>query len=312
MTMQFELPPLPQGFEQPPPAHEGWLDGYIHHFSPSSLRMLKICPEQYRQRYILGRKERPAERLLIGKVAHHALAFSDTKKITSGEDLPVPVVVEYLHDKSWPEKLEKDGGEQEVRWESKPDDARRDAERMAAAYHTTVNPRVKPVAVEKKIEYVIPGVPVPVIGYIDIVEERNTIDRKFGKQVQKKADANWRTQGSIYAAATGLPTHFHSTSKAKTPSIATPLESGDEMIVGVEQQETIHQLILFHVKMLEHLFNTYGPDEPWPTTGVFMDYKGGAACAFCGFRKHCVAWTHERVVHTDMNDIHGNPIGGAV
>ena len=40
----------------------------------------------------------------------------------------------------------------------------------------------------------------------------------------------------------------------------------------------------------------YGPDDYWPTTGVFMDYKGGAACNYCGFRKCCPAWAWERRV----------------
>jgi hypothetical protein len=319
MSQPFVLPPAPDIWtadmhdvvllNRPAVEHVAWLDGYITHFSPTSLRMLKICPEQYRQRYILGRKERPGEALTVGNAVHGAMAFTHTQKIQTHEDLPVPTVVEFFHDVAWPKSVEKDGGVKEIRWDNKPDDVRRDGERMTGAYHHVVSPRVQPVAVETKFEYVVPGVPVPIIGYIDVEEERNNVDLKTGKQVQKKPDANWRTQGELYAVARGKPTHFHSLSRAKTPSIATPKES-DEMVVDANPalRDLFEKELRDYAAQVEWYFNRFGPDEPWPTHGRRMDYKGGPACNFCGFRKWCVAWAHERVVETDMKDIHGAPI----
>ncbi len=295
---RFTLPPPPPGFDSRAAVDapsEAWLDGYVTSFSATSLRMLKICPEQWRQRYILGRKERPGEALTMGNAFHSAVAFSHEAKIETHEDKPVAEVVEYFHDKAWPKAVEKDGGESEIRWDNKPDDVRRDGERVTRAYHTVVSPRIQPVRVEQKISIAVPGVPVPIIGYIDVEEERNTIDTKTGKQVQKKPDANWRTQGTLYAFATGKPTHFHSISRAKTPSIATPLEH-EEMVVepNPSQVPQIEAMLRMYAEQVEWFFNRYGPDEPWPMTGVLMDFKGGAACNFCGFRKWCPAWAHER------------------
>jgi hypothetical protein len=297
MSEPFVLPPAPPVWRPDPEPALAWLDGYIHHFSATSIRMLRICPEQYRQRYILGRKERPGEALTLGKAVHSALGFSHLQKIESHEDLPVPVVVEYFHDKAWPEAVEADGGEEEIRWDKKPEDVRRDGDRVTKAYHSVVSPRVQPLAVEKKFEIVVPGVPVPFQGYIDVEEEHNVDDVKTGKQVQRKPDANWRFQGTLYTVATGKPTHFHSVSRAQTPSIATPKESPEMIVTPHETQVAyVEKVLRDYAAQVEWYFMRFGPDEPWPTTGVFMDYKGGPACNFCGFRKWCVAWTHEREV----------------
>ena len=305
----FSLPPAPEGFAPPAPPPDAWLDGYIQHFSPSSIRMLKICPEQYRQRYILGRKERPGEALTLGSAVHKALGFNFEQKIVSHEDVAPDVVVEYFHDKAWPDALQSDGGESEIRWDSKPDDARRDGERVTRAYHVAVAPRIQPVAVERRVDFMVPGIAVPFIGYIDWEEETHQTDLKTGKQVTRKPDSNWRFQGTIYTAFTGKPTHFHSLSRAKTPSIATPLESPDMVVAPhAAQVEQIERVLRDYAAQVEFYFERYGPNDPWPTTGLFMDYRGGGACLYCGFRKHCIAWAHERTVVTDMTDINGQPI----
>lgn len=293
----FVLPPAPEVWKPEPEPVQGWVDGYIQHFSASSIRMLRICPEQYRQRYILGRKERPGEALTLGSAVHAAVGFSHQQKIESHEDLPVPQVVEYFHDKAWPTAVEKDGGVDEIRWDKKPEEVRRDGERVTQAYHSVVSPRVQPIAVERRIEIVIPGVPVPFIGYVDWEEELNVDDVKTGKQVQRKPDANWRFQGTLYTYALQKPTHFHSVSRAKTPSIATPKESPDMIVSPHEaQREHVEKVLRDFAAQVEWYFLRFGPDEPWPTTGTFMDYKGGPACNFCGFRKFCVAWAHEREI----------------
>jgi hypothetical protein len=314
-TDRWALPPIPQEWTPAHPTAEGWLDGYLQHFSASGLRLLRVCPRAWQERYIHGKKERPGAALTVGKAVHSATGFSHTQKIQSHEDLPVTEVLQYYHDVAWPEAIEQDGGVEEIRWDedSKPEDVRNDGQRMTQAYHLTVSPRIQPLAVEKRIDFVVPGIPVPFVGYVDVEEEGNLDDLKTGKQVTRKPDANWRTQGTLYAAHLGKPCHFHSVSRAKTPSIATPLES-PEMVVTPHPHtvETITRVLHDYAMQAAWYFETYGPDDPWPTNGIFMDYKGGRVCDFCGFRKDCPAWAHEREIVLDMVDIHGKPIRGTV
>lgn len=313
----FILPPVPKDFivsadgqiNQIAPTPAGgmpvrdpdqWLDGHIRHFSPSSIRMLKVCPEQYRQRYILGKKKRPGEALTLGSATHAAMAFNLEQKIESHEDRPEAEVLEYFHDFAWPTAIEKDGGKDEIRWDDPTDldKPRRDGERMTLAYHANVTPRIQPVAKpEQKITLHIEGLPVPVIGYLDVEEEMDVIDLKTGKQVQKKPDSNWRLQGTIYSLATKKPTHFHSLSRAKVPSIATPLTDPEMAIPYRDDIAAVtRKVLLDYAGQVEYFMHRYGPDESWPTSGMFMDYKGGAACRYCGYRKDCAAWAFERTV----------------
>jgi PD-(D/E)XK nuclease superfamily len=301
----YLLPPPPEDFLvtregtvvplEEAPSVAPFLEGRVAHFSATSLKMLKMCPEQYRQRYILGRKERPGEALTLGTAFHSAIRLSNDNYIAKEEHLPAGEVVEYFHDKAWPDAVEKDGGPEEIRWDDGPEEVRRDGERMTLAYQTTVTPRVEPLATEQRIDLWVPEVPIPFIGYLDVEEADNVVDQKTGKQVQRKPDAHWRFQGAIYSLAKHKPTHFHSISRAKTPSIATPLTDETMVIPYRDDIAAVTTKVLQdYTRQVEDFMHRYGPDDPWPTTGVFMDYKGGPMCNYCGFRKDCPAWQWER------------------
>ena len=305
----FILPPPPESFRvdsagaviplETAPETPAWLEGTIKHFSASSLRLLRVCPEAYRQRYILGRKERPGEALTMGSAVHDSLGrFDLAHKLKTGENRKTAEVVEYFHDVSWPSALEADGGEDNIRWDNKPEDVRRDGERVAQAYHATVSPRLVPVSEpEMRFDLYVEGVPVPFMGYLDVEEADDVIDWKTGKQVTRKPDANWRMQGLLYSLAKGKATHFHSMSRAKTPSIATPLES-PEMAIPYRDDiaQVTRTVLLEYAWQVEDYMTRIGPDDPWPITGLVQDYKGGPACQYCGFRKTCPAWAWERSV----------------
>jgi hypothetical protein len=45
----------------------------VDHLSATQISMLNSCPEQYRQRYVLGKKERPGAALIVGGAFHEAI-----------------------------------------------------------------------------------------------------------------------------------------------------------------------------------------------------------------------------------------------
>jgi len=268
-----------------------WLG--FRHFSATSLRMLSRCPEQFRNRYVLHKKERPSAALTIGSGFHSALKFNYSQKVDSHEDRKLSEVIEYLQDEGWPKVVADDGGVDEIRWDDgqTPDDGRRDAERMTSAYYKLVVPRVQPITAEQKFSVRVPNVQVPIIGYIDQETETEIIDTKTGKQVQRRPDGGWRFQGRIYQLVSLKPVHFHSVSRAKTPSIQTPLDS-EEMVVSLNrrQNEATQAIVQDFAAQVEFFMERYGPENPWPQTGLFNSLRGGDACNFCGFRKTCIAW----------------------
>jgi len=281
-----------------------WL-GLVWHLSPSSLGMFRRCPRQWYLRYVKGIKEAPGEALVIGSMFHETLEWNYQQKIESHEDRPLSEVVEYLGDAAVPKVLEEAGGASEVKWDVggdvalAVDRARSDAERITTAYHHSVLPRVQPVAVEQRFEWRPEGFPLPIIGYIDtITDDARIVDTKTGKQVSKKVKPSWQLQGLTYANAMTLPVEFHSISRAKTPSIATPLESGDDMIVYPQQQqsENLVRLIRTMMDQIEWYMHRFGPDQEWPALGRLADWSQNLLpCKMCAWQKDCPAWVGEEI-----------------
>ena len=264
--------------------------------------MFRRCPRQFYMRYVLGKKERPGEPLVIGSAFHGTLEFNYKQKITSHEDRPLSEIIEYLQDAAVPKALDEAGGEDEVRWDDESDAtggvarARSDAERISSAYHQVVVPRIQPVALERRFEWQPAGFPIPVIGYLDtITDTSRIIDTKTGKQVSRKVKPSWQLQGLTYANAWGMPVEFHSISRAKTPSIATPLES-EEMVISPnkQQEENLVKLMRLVLDQIEWYWNRYGPDEEWPATGRMADWSQNLLpCNMCAWKKDCPAWAGE-------------------
>jgi hypothetical protein len=265
----------------------------VHHLSASSVGMLFRCPRQFQRRYIFGEKERPGESIVVGSIFHEAIQHNYTQKIHSHIDLPMSEVVQYLQDEAVPRVVEESGGIENVRWDSDLDTARKDAERMTAAYTKAVVPRIQPAGVEARFDISIEGLPVPVIGYVDAWDAERTLDTKTGKTAASKVKPSWRLQGGLYAYATGRPTEYHSISRAATPKIVTGLES-EEMIVPVPSEgqfENTSHLFYTAYEQVSYFWERYGEEQDWPTFGAVPDFtRNILPCDFCGWREGCPAW----------------------
>jgi hypothetical protein len=275
------------------PAKEKPWPPMIRHLSASSIGMLFRCPRQFERRYLHGEKERPGEAMVVGSFFHEPLSFNYAQKMKTHSDLPLSTMVEYLHDHAIPKVLEEEGGTDNIRWDYGPQIASKDAERMMSAYAHVVMPRVQPIGTESKFELEVEGLPVPVIGYVDVWEEMRTIDTKTGKNSASKIKPSWALQGRLYARATGRPTEYHSVSRAQTPKIVTGLES-DEMIVAVPtkgEQGNMDHLFRTAAAQISFYWELYG-DEGWPTFGAVPDFtRNMLPCDYCGWRSGCPAWS---------------------
>ena len=102
-------------------------------------------------------------------------------------------------------------------------------------------------------------------------------------------------QGLTYANAIEMPVEFHSISRAKTPSICTPLES-EEMVIGPnrQQKENLVKLMRLWIDQIVWYMERYGPDEEWPALGRLADWSQSLLpCNMCAWQKDCPAWTGE-------------------
>jgi len=261
----------------------------IEHWSPSSFSMLQRCPRQWQERYIHGRKARPAEAPLVGTAVHKAVELNFGQKIDSHEDLLLPTLLDYYGD-AFPAvvELEQERAGAEVEWDTSLGKAQARGKEMLAAYQNQVAGRIQPTAVETMISVDL-GLPVPVEGRFDIERIETVIDLKSGKQPTRKPKEDWRIQAAVYGSARSKPVEFHSVSASATgrPTVVTPLESEALLLQpdAAERKQLIETLRALSALACFYMAE-YGPDETWPTLGRFHTW----ACDYCGFRNDCPAW----------------------
>lgn len=287
-----ELVPHPDGRGPSPPASElaefVWPKELPPHLSWSQASTHETCPEQYRLSYIKRLKAPPKGYLVIGDADHQTVAQNMEQKIESHRDLPMSEMRE-RYAATLDEIVEKVNGE--VEWEAFESKAKAQKAgiELVSAYHELAAPRVQPVTVERKIELEIPGVAVPLIGYVDIEEEAHGIERKTTGRKTTVPQSQWEGQGLLYAKAIGKPMHYHVSTRTKTPAVYTPVE---EPGLTLERDEATDALVTKWVRQKAYQiltdYMTYGPDEPWPVTR----FRRQAACSWCGYRYagKCVAW----------------------
>lgn len=257
-----------------------WPDVFPAHLSASQLAMAQRCPEQWRRRYLLGLKERPAAALVWGRADHEAHAVNFTQKIDSHRDLPVSDVRD-----AFAEAFDHAAAETDVDWgDDRPGDLKDQGAELVSVYHRTVSPGVQPTAVEHKFELHIPGVPVPVIGYVDVIEDWRAIERKTAKRKETVVKPRWRLQGLLYQLSERKPIEWHVSVKTKTPAVYTP-DTEPGLRLESAGLETTRRMVATRAAQLVSLYERFGPDEPWPDA-LSDDW----ACSYCAWRPVCAWW----------------------
>lgn len=270
------------------------LGDYLEHFSATSLALLGGCPEQFRYRYILKKPETPGEARITGSAVHYAVERNMRQKIASGEDLPLAELLDWHADEGFEHILEREQEKTglDVMWDrdSSEQNARTRSALMIAEDHKLVAPRIQPLAVEEWFEADM-GLPVPIVGRLDIVRRKSAIDKKTGKAARRKPKGEWMYQAACYQEVTRKPVEFHHiavTMAKHSITVTTPLES-EAMLVSLpfRQHEQVRHTLQVLVQLACFYMDTFGPDEPWPTFGRFDEWR----CDWCSFRDVCPAWT---------------------
>jgi hypothetical protein len=133
----------------------------------------------------------------------------------------------------------------------------------------------------------VAGIPVPIVGYIDLVTPQASIDIKTGGKVHNKIDAGWRIQGHIYLLADRAMS-WHSVrwdGEYRTPmdsNLALPLTAANYKI-GLELVRNTVEAIIAYAER-------FGPDHYWPGA-----LSHGYACNYCDFKENGCAWWHPQL-----------------
>ncbi len=174
------------------------------------------CGEQFRQRYILGRKRAPAVAQVVGSGVHLAVAANFNSKLESGELLPVDQVIQQARDavdRSFQGEIELDPEECAAGKSTIKGAAIDSAVRLAEAHAESVAPAIEPVTVERSFslrldEFLaareISG-ELDLVGTIDLEQETEDGERirdlKTTRRAPQEGTAAKSTQLAAYAVA---------------------------------------------------------------------------------------------------------------
>lgn len=173
----------------------------VKHLSYSSITTYLTCARKWHFRYMVKPDVLKSPNLVFGSAFHSAVEAHITEREQDG----VPLVLRW--DRHWGEQLEKEGDA--VAWDKPAEEYAALGQRMLSDDGTRrLIEAIKPVvyenkpAVEVKIDLHVPGVPVPIIGYIDVIEEDGIAgDFKTSARSWTTKKANEELQPSFYLAA---------------------------------------------------------------------------------------------------------------
>lgn len=144
----------------------------IDHISSSMLGLFCKCQEAFRRRYLERESIPPGIAAVIGTGMHKGAEANHRQKMDSGTDLPLDSIQDAARD-GYIQAVkngvfipagEEAGAKKELA--SGVDTVTN----LAAAYARQLAPSITPVAVEEKLQAEVPGLPVPVLGIMDVLD----------------------------------------------------------------------------------------------------------------------------------------------
>jgi len=258
----------------------------VEHLSASSISQFLTCAEQFRLERIVRVPKRRYIDGFVGSTFHDTIGVNFAQKIDTGRDQTIEQVNSVFKVK-WAESIEKEG---EPVWTDHPERVEKLGLDMLGGFHTHVAPEIMPVAVESRFEERVPGLPVPLVGYIDCEEQGLINEFKTAKQKVAKPKPNWRVQGQIYQLFSRKPVYWTVTTKQKTP-VNWTWRNAPDLVMEVSNPDVTVNLLVQATQMLNDYWLRYGADRPWPMTGLLHTF----ACDYCSAGPKnpnpvCMAW----------------------
>jgi CRISPR/Cas system-associated exonuclease Cas4 (RecB family) len=159
---------------------------------------------------------------------------------------------------------------------------------MTEIAHKTLSLELQPVSVEERFARHVPGMPVPLVGRVDVrTDKEQIVDVKTSAKGVTVPRLEWRAQAITYLYA--WPTHdfewqIHATTgnlKTYSPANYKALQLANRS--GL--QRAAEGFLLRAWNMLEDCYERYGLEQPWPGSGL-----AGGICHYCSYRASCFYW----------------------
>lgn len=168
----------------------------IEHLSYSSISLYLDCPEAWRRKYIAGEPTRKTSALAFGSAFHGTV-----ERLVQGQQNHLAVWSEEFAKAFTPDTFLEEG---ETLEQHSNEGVRLLSNNEVQKAIAGIRPRLDKsgAMIERKVELRVPGVPVPVIGYIDIIlEDGVPADFKTSARSWSDEKANGSLQTLFYLAA---------------------------------------------------------------------------------------------------------------
>ncbi len=141
--------------------------------SPTQLGSYARCPLAYRFRFRERKRSLPSPPSLLGHAMHAAMEDNFHAKRKTHADLTTPEL-EDTFDRVWDRELPPDGAGARGTPEEFAE-ARELGYGMLAFFVAKVAPGIRPHLVEHRFRFAMDGIPVPVVGQVDVVDMNGTV-----------------------------------------------------------------------------------------------------------------------------------------
>lgn len=241
----------------------------IEHLSFSGISKYMACPRSWKFKYIEQQPEKKSSALAFGSAFHDAIESYVIR--TNPEQ-----TIKEKWDAAWAKQAEKNGFDDDETPEALYNDGLRMFSSPKVMYE--INAIQAPQAIELPVRLTVPGVPVPVIGFIDIVTADGVIgDIKTSKSKWPEDKAKNSLQPLFYLAA------------CQQMGIATPMNFRHYVFVKTKEPQV--QVIETEYKPAQLLFLFSIIQNVWRgiDAGVFYESTDGWLCNenYCDFWKQC-------------------------
>lgn len=228
------------------------------HLSASSLSLHMRCPRQWQQSYVFGQKGESNDAQTIGKGVHLALS----RRLMGAPE------------GNWWKEVTLDSG-------YTPEDATSQtvAETMLYFYWEQVGKHLSVVSTERELLIDVPGVDLPILGYVDIETPQRLIDLKTTRYFSRKGvrpNKEWRFQQGIYQLEIKKPAEIHVLTRAKSDPVVVPDSTEHALHFGMLDTEKIATMVSDEWNRIKFHWETYG-ENPWP--GNSMHDWAGKYCS---------------------------------
>lgn len=244
------------------------------YLSVSQVVMYLRCGLSYQFRYVDGIKLRPNVGMVEGSSVHRGLEVGLRDQKRYGRPSSFSAMMDGWNEKWKQEKKEMDcGGENLSKVER---ELTKRGRFFMGEYYKNHMPKVKPRSVEERFMVSIGEELVPVVGYVDLVDDREdgplVVDHKVVGIAKSQSAADGDLQLTTYAYASGSKdVQFNSFVRTKTPKIS---------VVGSKRDA---RDFLWAEKIITDVARAI-------SAGVFMPCDPGnwnCSPKWCGYWKHC-------------------------